>query len=114
MNKNFELIGVDFKKILENINITAPQRHWLAKRVDIIKYDENYFKYYFDELLFLSTYCSYNNKMLIDKVKTKDNLLTKKFYELDISDEKKRISNILNNKDIIYLVDPHIKERVNF
>ncbi len=114
LNKNFELIGVDFKKILENINITAPQRHWLAKRVDIIKYDENYFKYYFDELLFLSTYCSYNNKMLIDKVKTKDNLLTKKFYELDISDEKKRISNILNNKDIIYLVDPHIKERVNF
>lgn len=57
---------------------------------------------------------SYNNKMLMDNVKTKDNLLTKEFYELDINNEKKRISNILNNKEIIYLVDPHIKERVNF
>jgi hypothetical protein len=110
-SKNFELMNIDFSNIMMKIGINAPKRTWLVNRVDIVEHDKIYFKYYFDEMLFMSTYSNYNNKMVMDNVITKDKLLTKSFFEININN-KDKINHSLNGKELLYLIDPILQKRL--
>lgn len=100
---NFELLGIPSEAILQKIKKEAPQRHWLGKREMMKPGTKEYEEFYFDELLFMSTYATYNAKMMKDKVKNKEQQLEDSFYHLHV--DTSAMGSLIENKKIIYLID---------
>lgn len=100
---SFELLGVPSKLIIENIRKVAPIGDWQTKREVLKLNTKNFENFYFDDILFMSTYATYNYQMLKDKVKNEYQELEGSFYQmqLDISS----IYSLLDNKKLVFIVD---------
>lgn len=100
---NFELLGIPSKTIIEKINNESPQLQWLTKRQGIENRAQDFENFYFDELLFVGTYATYNHQMLHDRVITKDRVLENSFYTLSL--DRNPVYNLLKNKQILFIID---------
>lgn len=103
---NFELLGIPSETIIHSINKEAPQRHWLSKRESLRLGTQDFEDFYFDELLFASTYASYNHKMLEDQTMSDQKILQPSFYQMKL--EKTNTYSLLENKKLIYIIDNKI------
>lgn len=100
---NFELLGIPSETIIHSINKEAPQRHWLSKRESLRLGTQDFEDFYFDELLFVSTYASYNRKMLQDQTMSKQKILQPSFYQMNL--EKINAYSLIEHKKLIYIID---------
>lgn len=100
---NFELLGISQKKFLENIKSDSPKRLWVRKRKNIFREKSLLEQFYFDEILFSSTYASYNNQMKKDNVLSLKRVLNDSFYKLDFNTSKQ--FEEIQDKKQIFLMD---------
>lgn len=100
---NFELLGIPSESIIQNINQEAPQRHWLGKRETMRTGTKDFEDFYFDELLFISTYTTYNHQMLHDKTKNAQQLLEDSFYQMH--PERSAIYSSLKTRKLTCIID---------
>lgn len=100
---NFELLGIPAINILQNISNNAPQRYWLRKREALITNMSDFASFYFDELLFASTYATYNHQMLKDKIINDQKILQPSFYQMKL--EKESTYSMIKNKKVVYIID---------
>jgi hypothetical protein len=102
---NFELLGIVEDDIINNIDKNAPRRTWLNKRKELVSNKQLDRKFYFDNILFMSTYVSYNIKMQNDNMKTKENLLTSNFYKIELEKDKEGIYTLIKDKQKVFIID---------
>lgn len=100
---NFELIGIPSESIIQNINQEAPQRHWLGKRETMRTGTKDFEDFYFDELLFISTYATYNHQMIHDKTKNTQQRLEPSFYQ--IHSDRSAIYSSLKTRKLTCIID---------